>query len=105
MSRLRGRLRLTVMATTHRVHSDGETIRTSRLELRPWTIGDAPEALAIFGDESVTRWLSPAMSQVTSADPMAEVLGAWLASPPPAPAGRWAVTSAADGRLLGAVAV
>jgi RimJ/RimL family protein N-acetyltransferase len=93
------------MSTTHRVHSDGTTIRTSRLELRPWTAGDAPAALAVFGDEAVTRWLSPAMSRVTSVDEMAQIIGSWLDAPPPAPAGRWAVTSVDDGRLLGGVAV
>ena len=35
-----------------------------RLVLRPWTTADSPAALAVFGDESVTRWLSPAMARV-----------------------------------------
>src|SRR3954447_22846317 len=105
MSRSAGPLTLTAMSTTHRAHSDGATIRTARLELRPWRIDDAEGALAIFGAESVTRWLSPAMSRVPSVEEMRVILGSWLAVPPPAPAGRWAVTSATDGRLLGAVAV
>jgi RimJ/RimL family protein N-acetyltransferase len=105
MSRFPDPLTLTAMVTTHRVHSDGATIRTRRLELRPWTIDDAPAALAVFGDEAVTRWLSPAMSRVPTAEEMAATIRSWLDSPPPAPAGRWAVTSAVDGRLLGGVAV
>jgi RimJ/RimL family protein N-acetyltransferase len=36
---------------------------------------------------------------------MESVISAWLDSPPPEPAGRWAVTSASDGCLLGGVSV
>ena len=91
--------------TDHSVTIDGETITTPRLVLRPWSVADAPEALRVFGDESVTRWLSPAMAQVPTVESMESVISAWLDAPPPAPAGRWAVTSASDGRLLGGVAV
>ena len=59
----------------------------------------------MFGDDAVTRWLSPAIAQVTSVAAMEAVISAWLDSPPPDPAGRWAITSASDGRLLGGVAV
>ena len=93
------------MATPHSVSIDGATIRTSRLVLRPWTSDDAPAALSVFGDKSVTRWLSPAMAQVRSAEEMAAVISSWLDAPPPAPAGRWAVTSGSDGRVLGGVAL
>ncbi len=92
-------------STDHRVTFEGSTIRTPRLVLRPWSSSDAPDALAVFGDETVTRWLSPAMSRVDSADDMASVISTWLSAPPDAPAGRWAVTSASDGSLLGGVAV
>ena len=98
-------LTLITMTTLHRVSIDGATITTPRLVLRPWTTADAPSALAVFGDESVTRWLSPAMVRVPSVDEMSAVISSWLESPPPAPAGRWAVTAASDGRLLGGVAV
>jgi RimJ/RimL family protein N-acetyltransferase len=93
------------MTTSPDVTSHAASIRTRRLVLRPWTPADAPAALAVFGEESVTRWLSPAMALVRSVDEMASIIGSWLDAPPPAPAGRWAVTSAADGRLLGGVAV
>jgi RimJ/RimL family protein N-acetyltransferase len=105
MSRLRSPLRLITMVTPHSVNIDGETIRASRLVLRPWTLDDAPAALTVFGDEAVTRWLSPAMAHVASAEEMAAVIASWLDSPPPAPAGRWAVTAASDGRVLGGVTV
>jgi len=89
----------------HRVTVEGETVRTPRLVLRPWSTADAPDALRIFGDESVTRWLSPAMDQVPTVESMESVIAGWVSAPPAAPAGRWAVTAAADGRLLGGVAV
>jgi len=84
---------------------DGESIRTPRLVLRPWSTSDAPEALAVYGDESVTRWLSPAIGRVASVDDMASVISGWLEAPPTAPGGRWAVTSSSDGTLLGGVGV
>jgi len=87
------------------VTTEGNAIRTPRLVLRPWVSDDAPAALAVFGDEAVTRWLSPAMSRVPTAEEMADVISGWLAVPPTPPAGRWAVTAAEDGRLLGAVAL
>jgi RimJ/RimL family protein N-acetyltransferase len=93
------------MSTPHLVSEDGRTIRTPRLLLRPWSPTDAPAALAVFGDDAVTRWLSPAMSRVPTAEEMASVISGWLAAPPEPPAGRWAVTSADDGRLLGGVAL
>jgi RimJ/RimL family protein N-acetyltransferase len=93
------------MVNPHRVTIDGTSITTPRLVLRPWTVADAPAALAVYGDESVTRWLSPAMGRMTSVDEMSAVIASWLESPPPAPAGRWAVTAASDGRLLGGVAL
>lgn len=105
MSRSGASLVLITMATPHRVSTDGSTIETSRLVLRPWSTDDAPAALAVFGDDSVTRWLSPAMGRVDSVEAMATVLSTWIAFPPPSPAGRWAVTAADDGRLLGGVAV
>jgi len=87
------------------VTSDGRSLRTPRLVLRPWSPADAAEALAVFGDEAVTRWLSPAIGRVASVEDMTAVISGWLETPPDAPAGRWAVTAAGDGRLLGGVAV
>jgi RimJ/RimL family protein N-acetyltransferase len=105
MSRPGVSLRQIIMTTPHGVSLDGEVIRTPRLVLRPWSPDDAPAALGIYGDESVTRWLSPAISRIDSVESMSSVLSSWLAVPPPSPAGRWAVTSATDGRLMGGVAV
>jgi RimJ/RimL family protein N-acetyltransferase len=93
---------MTSSPSDHRVTIDGARITTPRLVLRPWHRSDAAAALRFFGDVEVTRWLSPAMDQVASETEMAAVIDGWLASPPDAPAGRWAVTAASDGQLLGA---
>lgn len=93
------------MGATHSVSVTDDTITTSRLVLRPWSPEDAPAAVQVYGDESVTRWLSPAMSRVTAADDMSSVLAGWIASPPPSPAGRWAITAADSGALLGGISV
>ena len=70
--------------TEHRVVIEGHTIRSPRLALRPWSTADAPAALAIYGSEEVTRWLSPAMGRV---DDVAGHGGRsspdWLADPLP----------------------
>jgi RimJ/RimL family protein N-acetyltransferase len=105
MSRSRESLRQITMSTPHDVTMDGSTIRTQRLVLRPWMPADAPAALPVFGDEAVTRWLSPAMSHVPSVEEMETVISGWLAEPPTPPAGRWAITSSEDGSLLGGVAL
>jgi RimJ/RimL family protein N-acetyltransferase len=103
MQRSAGRFTLVTMAELHRVSIDDGIIRTPRLVLRPWATADAEAALRVFGDESVTRWLSPAMARVGSVDEMSAIISSWLDAPPPSPAGRWAVTAASDGRLLGGV--
>ncbi|WP_196240557.1 GNAT family N-acetyltransferase [Nocardioides anomalus] len=82
-----------------------DTLETARLVLRPWSVDDAPDALAVFGDESVTRWLAPAVTRVPDVDDMRRLIGGWLTTPPPSPAGRWAVTTRDDGALVGALAL
>ncbi|GAA1587371.1 GNAT family N-acetyltransferase [Kribbella sancticallisti] len=53
------------------------SIETERLVIRPWRETDVPEALAIYGDEEVTRWLTPAMSWVPDEATMRSVLRKW----------------------------
>jgi RimJ/RimL family protein N-acetyltransferase len=69
--------------------------------LRPWRVGDAAEALGIYGHPEVARWLSPEMDQVPDAAAMR--LQHWIAEDArtAAPAGRWAIERRDDGRLLG----
>lgn len=93
---------------THEVAIDGSTIRTSRVQLRPWREDDAPDALEIYGSTEVSRWLAPAMKQVTDLDSMRAVVGTWLATPPgPAgrPSGRWVIEEIESGRIAGSAQI
>jgi len=85
----------------HRVRIDGQRIHSPRLELRPWSIEDAEEALAIYGSDQVTKWLSPAMGRVPDVASMEQVIGGWLAEELPDPAGRWALELSDTGALVG----
>ncbi|MGW1882892.1 GNAT family N-acetyltransferase [Streptomyces sp. NPDC001970] len=76
---------------------------TDRLTLRPWRIEDAEEALAIYGDSGVSRWLSPAMDPVADVSAMRLVLQQWMGEDNRLmwPAGRWAIERRDDQRLIG----
>ena len=87
--------------TEHQVVVEGRTIRSPRIALRPWSLDDAPAALAIYGSEQVTRWLSPAMGRVDDLADMEEVIAGWLADSVPEPAGRWAMELLETGELVG----
>jgi RimJ/RimL family protein N-acetyltransferase len=82
-------------------------LTTERLRLRPWTPDDAEAALGLYGDEQLVRWLSPAMTVIEDAQAMRSVLEQWTAEDVRLswPAGRWAVETLDDGRLVGAVAL
>jgi RimJ/RimL family protein N-acetyltransferase len=93
----------------HRVTVEGEIITTSRLRLRPWSVDDAEAALAVYGQDDVARWLSPAMDRVPDAVAMRELLQSWMAQELEVPQGRWAVelvqSGDRSGELVGGVAV
>jgi RimJ/RimL family protein N-acetyltransferase len=93
------------MDTDHRVTVSGEHIETSRLLLRPWSVADAPAALAVYGDQEVTRWLSPAMERVRSVSDMADLLSRWAHESLEHPQRRWAVELRADGTLVGSASL
>src|SRR5260221_13598114 len=80
-----------------------QRLLTERLVLRPWTIDDAPAALAAYGDDEVARWLVPAMDRVRDEAAMRLVLQQWVAEGARmlTPAGRWAVELSEDGRPTG----
>jgi [ribosomal protein S5]-alanine N-acetyltransferase len=80
------------------------TIETERLLLRPWRDTDASEALAIYGDQEVTRWLTPAMAWVPDAETMREVLQEWQEKDV-APVSHWAVVRRDTDQLIGGVAL
>lgn len=80
-----------------------ERLVTERLVLRGWRIEDAPDALAVYGDPEVARWLSPVMGQVHDLAAMRLLLQQWIAEELryPVPAGRWAIERREDGQVLG----
>jgi RimJ/RimL family protein N-acetyltransferase len=83
------------------------TVETARLVLQPWSREDAPEALRLYGDPELVRWLSPAMTAVPDLAAMELVLEQWChehARLTP-PAGRWSMRARDDGRLVGAAAL
>jgi RimJ/RimL family protein N-acetyltransferase len=86
---------------------DGRRIRTPRLQLAPWTTGDAAEALRIFGDVHVAKWLAPAMNRITNETEMQDLLTRWTAvdATLPAPLGHWKVDDLETGHTIGAVAL
>jgi RimJ/RimL family protein N-acetyltransferase len=76
---------------------------TERLILRPWSVDDAEQALGAYGAADVARWLAPAMDTVHDPAAMRLVLQQWVAEDARmmTPAGRWAIESREDGRLIG----
>src|SRR5260370_34537338 len=80
-----------------------QRLLTERLVLRPWTIDDAPAALAAYGDAEVARWLAPAMDRVRDEAAMRLVLQQWAAEDERmlTPAGRWTIELRQDGRPIG----
>ncbi|MEV0283133.1 MULTISPECIES: GNAT family N-acetyltransferase [unclassified Kribbella] len=80
------------------------SIETERLVIRPWRDTDASDALGIYGDEHVTRWLTPAMTWVPSVLAMRDVLHRWMAEDVP-PVRHWAIELRDTGRVVGGAAV
>jgi len=80
-----------------------QILEAERLVLRGWEPDDASAALAAYGDEEVARWLSPAMDQVRDVEAMRVLLQQWVAEDARmlTPAGRWAVESREDGKVIG----
>lgn len=80
-----------------------EQLTTERLTLRRWTTEDAAAALAVFGDASVARWLTPAVTRPTDEQEMRGHLERWVAEQPrlQPPYGRWAVVRREDGAVIG----
>lgn len=81
----------------------GPRLASERLTLRPWSIDDAPAALAVYGDPEVARWLVPMMDRVPDEPAMRLVLQQWVAEDArmSAPAGRWAIERRAGSAVVG----
>lgn len=79
------------------------TVLTARLMLRGWQVEDASAALAVYGHDAVTRWLSPAMDRVPDLGAMRLLLQQWIAETAgmALPAGRWAIQRRSDGHVIG----
>ncbi len=84
-------------------------LTTERLLVRDWEDADAAAALAVFGDERVSRWLSPATDPVPDEAAMLELLRSWHREGEEAGAdltqylGRWALVRREDGVVVGAL--
>ena len=78
-------------------------LETERLTLRPWQEDDAAQALEVYGEQGVARWLSPAMDLVPDIEAMRLVLQQWIAEDARVvpPAGRWALVRREDERVVG----
>jgi RimJ/RimL family protein N-acetyltransferase len=82
-------------------------LTTDRLVIRDWSIDDADAAYEIYGSETVTHWLTPAMDQVGDVAAMRYVLHAWQEAQPSllTPRGRWAVEERETGRVVGGLGI
>jgi RimJ/RimL family protein N-acetyltransferase len=80
-----------------------QRLAAERIVLRGWVAGDAPAALAAYGDDQVARWLSPAMGRIRDTDAMRALLDQWIAEDERllVPAGRWAIERREDGQVVG----
>jgi len=84
-----------------------EELTTDRLVVREWRVDDAEAALAIYGVDKVTRWLTPAMGQVADTSAMRAVLQAWIEAQPNMlpPRGRWAIERSDTGEVIGGLGI
>jgi RimJ/RimL family protein N-acetyltransferase len=97
------------MANHRHVQCDTATrhIRTDRLLLRPWSLGDIAAAYSIYGAPEVSRWLCPVLSPVAGEAELGSLLTAWIGQSEATamPQGRWAITDANSGEVVGGVAL
>ncbi|WP_329079797.1 GNAT family N-acetyltransferase [Streptosporangium sp. NBC_01469] len=82
-------------------------LTTARLTVRDWSPDDAGEALGIYGAPEVTRWLSPAMTQLDGEQAMRATLESWARSRGALtpPLGRWAIIRNSDQRVVGGLSL
>jgi len=82
-----------------------ELLRTDRLLLRDWSVGDAEEALTVYGDTEAARWVTHERPRITDLTQMRAVLQSWMAEQADMEpgTGRWAMALAASGTLIGGI--
>ncbi|PWJ55802.1 Protein N-acetyltransferase, RimJ/RimL family [Quadrisphaera granulorum] len=84
-------------------------VTTERLVVRNWESSDAAAALAVFGNEQVSRWLAPAADAVPDEAAMSALIEQWRAEHgrPGDDAGqfvgRWALARKEDDVVVGAL--
>ncbi len=84
-------------------------LTTERLLVREWEDSDASAALAIFGDERVSRWLTPDVQTVPDEESMRDRFRSWREEEDGVDAelvrfvGRWALVRSEDHVVVGAL--
>ncbi|MGH3873199.1 MAG: GNAT family N-acetyltransferase [Pseudonocardiaceae bacterium] len=81
-----------------------ELLRTDRLLVRDWSVGDAEAALKIYGHDDVSRWLYE-LERIPDAATMRRVLQGWTAEQGDMTpgTGRWALVAHEGGALVGGI--
>ena len=84
-----------------------DRIVSNRVVLRPWTLDDTEDALAIYQDEKVVRWTRPFIQPVADRNAMRRRLDSWITQSNRSahPQGRWAIELADSGALIGGAAL
>ncbi|MGH4024464.1 MAG: GNAT family N-acetyltransferase [Pseudonocardiaceae bacterium] len=82
-----------------------ELLRTARLVVRDWSVGDAPEALKIYRHDVAPQWETNELRRISHLTAMQQVLEQWTAEQADmAPGtGRWAMTLVDSGTLIGGI--
>jgi RimJ/RimL family protein N-acetyltransferase len=82
-----------------------ELLRTDRLLIRDWSIGDAEDALKVYGNEEAARWVAHDLRRIVDLAGMRAALQNWLAEQADMVpgTGRWAMTLREDSTLIGGI--
>jgi ribosomal-protein-alanine N-acetyltransferase len=82
-----------------------ELLRTARLLLRDWSVGDAPEALKVYRPDDALKWETNEQRRIPPLTTMQQLLERWTAEQADmAPGtGRWAMTLIDGGALIGGI--
>ena len=89
----------------HDVRLELLQIRTPRIVLRAWDLGDTDVAYELFSHPSVTRWMRPVVPRIESRDEATRLLDDWIveSNRAPVPQGRWAIERQDTGEVIGSI--